>query len=333
MPPPDAPRAIAERVLRAEAEAVLAVVERLDAAFDAAAARLIGCQGNAIVSGLGKSGLIGRKLSATLASTGTPSHFVHPSEAMHGDLGRLGPRDLLLLLSFGGETDEVLALAAVARQDGLGVVSITGGRDNHLARLSDACLAVGPIDEACSHNLAPTASTAAMMAMGDALALAVSEGRRFSADEFRKRHPGGSLGRQLLPVASVIRFRAGENLPLIDERLTVAEVLRQASAAPSKPRRAGAVLLVDAEGRLSGLFTDGDLRRVLAKLGAAALDQPIAEAMTRQPRTLGAGAVVRDAVQMMRELRVDEIPVVDDAGRPVGLVDVQDLVALRVIEG
>jgi arabinose-5-phosphate isomerase len=323
-------RQTAERVLRAEAQAVLNVIEQLGEAFDRATAMIADCGGTLIVSGMGKSGLVARKLSATFASTGTPSHDLHPSEAMHGDLGRIRKGDALLLLSYGGETDDVLSLAALARQDGVPVISITGNGENHLAKISDVNLSVGDVTEACPHQLAPTASTTAMLALGDALALAVSEKRAFSADDFKKRHPGGSLGRLMMPITDVLRLRAGENLPLIDASKSVTEVLAMTSAGG---RRVGAVLLVDGDGKLAGIFTDADLARLLVKQGADALTQTIGEVMTKNPATLPADALVRDAVQLVREKRLDELPVVDGNGKPVGLIDVQDLVGLRVIEG
>ncbi len=321
--------ALAERVLRAEAEAVLNVIGELDGRLDEAVSILADCRGRLIIAGLGKSGLIGQKLSATFASTGTPSHFLHPSEAVHGDLGRIHAEDVVLLLSYGGETDEVVDLALLVRQDGVKVVAITGGRECHLARIADVGLCVGDVTEACPHNLAPTASTTAMLALGDALALAVSRRRQFSADDFKKRHPGGNLGRQMMPITDVLRFRPEANLPLIRDDRTVGQVLEEAEQAQ---RRAGAVLLVDRAGKLSGIFTDADLRRLLLREGERAMDRPIAEVMTAGPRHLSHAALVRDAVQMVREWRLDEIPVVDDAGKPVGLIDVQDLVALKVIE-
>lgn len=322
-------RDFAEGVLRAEAEAVANVAAHLDAGFDRAVGLLTGCKGTVIVAGMGKSGLIARKVSATLASTGTPSHFLHPSEAMHGDLGRIRAGDVVVLLSYSGNTDDVLALAAVLRQDRVPIVAICSRAECHLGRLCDVCLCVGDVTEACPLNLAPTASTTAMLALGDALALAVSRRRNFSAHDFRKRHPGGLLGRQMMGVREVLRFRAGENLPTIGDDQTVRQVLAEADR---QPRRSGAVVLVDEQGRLSGLFTDGDLRRLIMRHGPEALDRPITQYMTRSPRYLPDDALVRDAVQLIRETRVDEIPVVDAAGLPIGLIDVQDLIALKVIE-
>jgi len=188
---------------------------------------------------------------------------------------------------------------------------------------------VGDVTEACPHNLAPTASTTAMVALGDALALAVSRRRNFSADDFRKRHPGGILGRQLMAVTDAMRLRSGENLPLLPVEMTVGQLLERTSTGG---RRVGATLLVDADGRLAGILTDADVVRLIARQGAAALSEPVRQVMTARPKTLPDSALVRDAVQMVREHRIDEIPVVDDDGRPAGMIDVQDLIALKVID-
>lgn len=328
-PAEQASRDAARRILFAEADAVRAVVDHLDKGFDQAVQMLAACEGMVVVGGVGKSGFVGQKISATLSSIGTPSHFVHPTEAMHGDLGRIRQNDIVLLLSYGGQTEEILALAALVRQDGVPVVAMTGKPQSHLASISDIHLNVGDITEACPHNLAPTASTTAMLALGDALALAVSERKAFTAEDYRKRHPGGQLGRQMLALPDIMRFEVGKNLPLVRDDRTVSQVLAEAAA---EPRRAGAVLLVDAEGKLSGIFTDADLRRLMVQHGPDALNRPITEVMTRQPRHLTTQQFARDAVQLVREVRVDEIPVVDEAGRPVGLIDVQDLISLKLVE-
>lgn len=322
-------RQFAADVLRAEAEAVLGVVVRLDAAFERAVKMVLACKGTVITAGLGKSGIIAQKLSATFASTGTPSHFMHPTEAMHGDLGRIRRGDLAVLMSYSGESEDLLALSALLRQDKVGTIALTGRADCHLARIADVALLVGDVTEACPHNLAPTASTTAMLALSDALALAVSRKRRFSADDFRRRHPGGSLGRLMMCVVDVLRFRAGVNLPLVSDRHTIRSVLQEAGKIPRRP---GAVLLTGTRGRLTGIFTDADLRRLLLQDGPRALSRPVRQVMTREPRTLTDSARLRDAVQLVREMRVDEIPVVDEAGKPIGLLDVQDLLALKVIE-
>lgn len=321
--------AMARMVLEAEAEAIRQAGELLDAAFDRAVEVLQQCRGHVVLSGMGKSGLIARKISATLSSLGTASHFLHPAEAVHGDMGRIRSEDVLLAISHSGTTEEILTLAALVRQDGVKVVSISSGRGTHLAGISDVALAVGEVREACPNNLAPTASTTATLALGDALALAVSSARGFTAEDFRKRHPGGALGRQMLPLEEVLRFRVGVNLPVLAETLGVGEAL---ALTAQMPRRAGAVLLVGEDGRLTGIFTDGDLRRLVTRSGPEALARRMLDVMTRAPTTLGPGSLVRDAVQLIRERRVDEVPVVDGSGRPVGLLDVQDLIGLRVIE-
>ena len=305
------------------------VAAHLDAGFERAVELLATCRGTVIVGGIGKSGIIAQKISATLASTGTPSHFLHPSEAMHGDLGRIRSEDVVVLLSYSGNTDDVLALAAVLRQDSVPIVAICSRPGSHLARLANATLCVGDVTEACPHNLAPTASTTAMLALGDALALAVSRRRNFSADDFRKRHPGGTLGRLLMPVTDAMRLSAGENLPLISESLTIGELVEQTSTGG---RRVGATLLIGGDGALAGILTDADIVKLIARHGAAALSERVCDVMTRRPKALADTSLVRDAVQMVREHRIDEIPIVDAAGRPVGLIDVQDLIALKVIE-
>jgi len=276
---------------------------------------------------MGKSGLVGAKVSATFASLGQPSLFVHPTEAVHGDLGRIRRGDAALLLSYGGETEEVLALASLLKADGVPRIGISKSDRTGLAAACDCHLALGDIEEACPLNLAPTASTTAMLAAGDALALALARRRNFRADDFHRMHPGGMLGTGLRPVLEVVRFRVGRNLPCVAQHGTLSEALRSAGDG----RRAGALMVVDGDGRLAGLLTDGDVRRLVNTRGAAALSVPLHECMTRHPRTLPAEALVRDAVRLMRELRVDELPVVDGEGRPLGLLDVQDLVALKVV--
>ena len=316
----------------AEAEAVRRTAARAageDAAhWHAAIALLDGCTGHVIISGMGKSGLIGAKIAATMSSLGLPAHFMHPSEAVHGDLGRVRPGDVALLMSYSGGTEEVVNLAAILRTDGIRRIGISCNHQSHLARLSDVHLAIGDVVEACPLNLAPTASTTAMLAMGDALALAVSRRRNVAADDFHRRHPGGALGAGLKSVTEVLRFRVGDTLTTVREDCTVADALRTTGTG----RRAGALVVVDGHGRLSGIFTDGDLRRRVNDLGAELLSKRVVEVMTARPSTLSSEALVRDAVQLVRERRLDEIPVVDADGKPLGLIDVQDLVSMKVID-
>lgn len=318
-------------MLRAEAAAVGGLTGRLTAAVHRAVEIIAASAdrgGGVLVCGLGKSGLIGQKISATLASLGVPSHAIHPTEAVHGDLGRIRPADCLIAISNSGETEEVVTLASILRQDGVPIISLSGGEEhNALNRLADAPVWLGRIAEATDLVLAPTSSTTATLAMGDAIALAVARRRTFTEIDFAKRHPGGSLGGLLRRVVDVLRFEVGKNLPVEPESRTVREALRDAE---KLGRRPGALLVVDATGALAGIFTDGDLRRLVLR-GAEQLDRPIGEVMTRSPRSLNSGALVRDAVRLVREFRSDEIPVVDEAGRPVGLLDVQDLIALKVV--
>ena len=330
-------QAFAEQVLASEAQAVSRV--RIGPAFHEAVELIVkatsrGQGGSVVVSGLGKSGLIGQKLAATLAATGTPSHFLHPTEAMHGDLGRVRRGDVVLLLSYGGNTDEVVSLGSILRQDDVPIIALTGRVDNELSRLATVALETGEMDEPCPLNLAPTASTTAMLALGDALALTVMRRRNFGIDDFKKVHPGGTLGRQVMPVVKAMRFRVGENLPMISRHLRVEQAYAQTQALAQAGglRRAGAVLIVDDDGKLVGIFTDGDLRRSLIKGGSDAWHEPIEKYMTTNPTTLHESDLVRDAVHLVRTHRWDEIPVVDQQGKPLGLIDVQDLVALKVIE-
>ncbi len=287
------------------------------------------CTGHVVVTGLGKSGLIGAKISATLASLGQPSHFIHPVDAVHGDLGRFRDTDVALLMSYSGETAELIDLALHLKADGIPRVALCSRTATSLGRLVDACVAVGDIVEACPLNLAPTASTTAMLAAGDALALALARRRDFREDDFHKHHPGGMLGAGLRQITDVLRFRVEQNLSVVRDSLSVREALATAPGG----RRAGALLLVDAHGKLSGIFTDADLRRALHTHGEAILGQPISTIMTKHPTCLVSDSLVRDAVRLVQERRLDEIPVLDHDGRPLGLVDVQDLVAMRVVEG
>ena len=322
----------ARAVLEEQAGAVAAMAAALGKPFEKAVDLIVECagrDGSVIVSGLGKSGLIGAKISAPLASLGIPSHAVHPAEASHGDLGRFRSRDILIALSKSGETDEVVNLAAILRQDGMKIISITGdgSKPSSLDRLADVALHIGVGDEA-GGSPAPSTSTTCTLALGDALALTAARRRRFPAADFAKRHPGGSLGGMLRPVLDVIRFRAGENLPLVAASISVSDALTEANR--QSARRPGALLLIDDAGALSGIFTDGDLRRLVVQ-SPEKLAEPIVRVMTRSPRTLRSDAMVRDAVTLFREHRQDEIPIVDSEGKPAGLLDVQDLIAMRLV--
>lgn len=343
----------ARRIIREQGEGVVRLADAIDESFADAVALIVACAtggGNVLVSGLGKSGLIGAKISATLASLGIPSHAVHPSEAAHGDLGRFRPNDLALCISFSGETDEVVNLAAILKQDGMKIISITrGGAESakprgatpnadpssaarapssSLERLATVALRL-PIEHEAGgpEFVAPTTSTSATLALGDALALVAARRMNFTSQDFARRHPGGALGGLLRPVTEVMRWTAGKNLPLIDAAHSVATALEDASRVGRRP---GAILLVDARGVLAGIFTDADLRRLVLR-DATKLRAPISDVMTRSPRFLRDDALVRDAVRMIMEHRQDEVPVVDGQGRPVGMLDVQDLIAMRLV--
>ncbi|MBM44005.1 MAG: KpsF/GutQ family sugar-phosphate isomerase [Phycisphaerae bacterium] len=334
----DESRFLAE-VLRCEAEAIDRIANEItasdpggEASHWSEAVKLIAdCSGHVVVSGMGKSGLIGAKISATFSSLGLPSHVIHPAEAVHGDLGRIRKDDVVLLLSYSGNTEEVLNLATILKADGVCRIGISCNHDTHLSKLCDTHLALGDLEEAGPVGLAPTTSTTATLACGDALALAASKRRDFSEDDFHRHHPGGMLGAGLRQVSDVMRFRAGEELPVVSHELTVEEALAVAWNERSELRRAGAIILIDDQGLLSGIFTDGDLRRLVMN-DREALAQPISNVMTRHPRSLLATDRVRDARQLVAEHRIDEIPVVDAEGHPVGLVDVQDLVTMKIVQ-
>lgn len=310
----------AAEVVRIEADTLARLAERLDERFSQAVDLVLGCQGQVVVTGMGKAGLVGQKVSATLASTGTPSFFLHPAEALHGDLGRIRPQDLLLALSNSGETGEVNVLVPLARRIGARVVAVTGYPDSTLGRHADCVVEIGPVEEACPLKLAPTASTSAMLALGDALAMVVLSERGFDSEDYARFHPAGSLGRRLMTVGEVMR--KGEELPLVLLGTSVADVLIQTSSTPGRP---GAALIVDGDGRLRGIFTDGDLRRLLEGGDYEKLHETIDGYMGHDPKTLLADQLAAAAHRLLRENRIDQAPVIDERGRPVGLVDVQDL--------
>lgn len=323
---------LASRIVRAQAEAVAGLGARLGPPFHQAVGIVARCSqagGTILVSGLGKSGLIGAKVSATLASLGLASHFVHPTEAAHGDLGNFRPRDACVALSYSGQTDELIALTGVLRQDGIAVIGITGGGAGcALARGCDVTLDTGPVEESAGLSPAPTVSTTAALVIGDALALCAARRLGLGEEAFARRHPGGSLGGMMRPVTEALRFVVGRNLTPVPMGLSVGEAL----SASETGRRPGAMLVIDpGTGALAGIFTDGDLRRLVLR-DPGALRDPVEAHMTRSPGTLRHDQRVREAVQMIQQHRRDEIPVVDDRGRPVGLLDVQDLIALRLVK-
>jgi arabinose-5-phosphate isomerase len=314
----------AAEVIRLEARTIANLERLLDARFLAAVERILACKGMLVLTGMGKAGLVGAKISATFASTGTPSHALHPAEALHGDLGRLRQADLLLALSNSGETEEVKALLPRARSIGAGVIVMTGAPESTLGRLADCVLDIGQVDEACPLGLAPTASTSAMLALGDALAMVVLAERGFSREDYARYHPLGSLGRRLMKVREVMR--QGEELPLVPSGTAVTQVMLTMSRTKGRP---GAALVVAPDGRLAGLFTDGDLRRLVERAGSAGLDSPVDEFMARRPKLAHPDQLLEEAERLLREHHIDQVPVVDDEHRPVGLLDVQDVLTAR----
>ena len=315
----------AREVIRAEAEAVSQLAGRLNGAFARAAEMVLACSGRVVVTGMGKPGFIAQKLSATFASTGTPSLYLHPAEALHGDLGRLVPGDIVLALSNSGETDEIVRLLPSIRRLGAPIIAMTGGPRNSLADAADVVLEIGPVPEACPLGLAPTASTVALLAMGDALAMAVQHRRGFSPEQFASLHPGGALGRQFLRVREMMR--TGERNPMVLWDLPLRETAAVMTRTEGRP---GAASVVDAQGRLIGIFTDGDLRR-LVQMGEVDFSRAVSSVMGKTPRTVSPDDLAQTAADLMRSTQVDQLPVVDSDGRPVGLLDVQDLLAARLL--
>lgn len=311
----------ARDVLLSESRAILDQIERLDRRFCDAVELLTSCSGSVVVTGMGKAGLIGRKISATLSSTGTPSHFLHPAEAFHGDLGSVRSDDVVLALSYSGETEELSQILAPLRSRSIPIVSIVSTAASSLGRASTLVLEIGSIEEADALRLAPSSSAAAMLAVGDALALAASRRRKFRAEDFAKFHPGGSLGRRLSRVDDLMR-------PLSQCRVASdALSIREIFVSCRKPgRRVGAILLTDAEGRLTGVFTDSDLAKLFETRDADFFDRPIRDAMTRFPSVVRSGALMSEAIATLSSRKISELPVLDERGVPLGLLDVTDLV-------
>jgi arabinose-5-phosphate isomerase len=308
-------------IVRQEAAALEQVAAQLDASFCAAVELLHACRGSVIVAGMGKAGLVGQKIAATLSSTGTRAHVLHPAEALHGDLGCVHPEDVLLALSNSGETSELLQLLPPLKRWGVPIIALTSSRQNSLAAAATVTITIGRLKEACPWGLAPSTSTTAMLAVGDALALVVSRRRGFTPRDFAGLHPGGSLGHKLKPVCDVMRPR---------EQLRIApatETVRTVFTRHVRPgRRSGAVLLVDDDGRLAGLFTDSDLVRLLERQGEGWLDRPMSEVMTRRPVTVAPEATLADVIDLLAERKISEVPVVDASGRPLGLIDITDVI-------
>ncbi|MEO8485418.1 MAG: KpsF/GutQ family sugar-phosphate isomerase [Betaproteobacteria bacterium] len=316
--------ALARDVLATEARAIDALAGRIGASFVAALRCLYDCRGRVVVSGLGKSGHVARKLAATLASTGTPAFFVHPAEAQHGDLGMITPGDVVVMLSNSGETDELVTLVPHLKRQGAAIVAITGNDRSSLAAAADVHLDAAVDAEACPLGLAPSASTTAALALGDALALALLDARGFTADDFARSHPGGSLAKRLLRVADVMR--TGSAVPIVTSGASLRDAMAEMSA-----KAMGMTAVVDGARRLLGIFTDGDLRRAVARLGDLS-SATVDDVMSRTPRTIGAGRFAIDCVERMETApKVSQLLVVDADGALAGALHLHDLFRARVV--
>lgn len=316
--------ALARRVLHIEADAVAALATRIGDDFERAVEIILGRRGRVIVTGVGKSGHIGRKMAATLASTGTPAYFVHAAEAAHGDLGMITPEDVVIALSNSGSSEEVLTIVPLVKRQGARLIAMTGRPDSPLARESDAHLDAGVAEEACPLNLAPTASTTAALALGDALAVALLDARGFAAEDFARSHPGGALGRRLLTHVGDV-MRPAQAVPRVAGDAPLTQALLAMTAGGM-----GMTAIVDAGDVPVGIFTDGDLRRALEK-GCDVRDARVSEVMTPNPRSIGPGALAVEAAEVMERMRISQILVLDDAGRLAGALTTHDLMLAKVI--
>jgi arabinose-5-phosphate isomerase len=315
----------ARRVLRIEAQAIQDVLGRLDASFDRAVEVLFACKGRVVVTGMGKSGLIGRKISGTLSSTGTPSFFLHPAEALHGDLGMLARGDALLAISYGGETEEILNLLETLKRLEIAIVTLTGNLKSTLAEASDVALDVSVKEEACSLNLAPTASTTVAMAIGDALAISLLEKRGFRPDDFAALHPAGRLGNKLLRVEHLMH--SGNAMPRVAPDTSMPAVFHEMSA-----KKLGMTTVTTSEGKLAGILTDGDLRRLMEKHGGATLAMTAGDCMVRTPQTIGPKILASEALNLMEKKKITSVVVVDPASQKVvGVVHLHDLWTLELM--
>jgi arabinose-5-phosphate isomerase len=317
-------RARARRVLAIEAAAITDLGPRLDASFDRACELCLGCQGRVVVTGMGKSGHIAGKIAATLASTGTPAFFVHPGEASHGDLGMITPQDLVIAISNSGETDELITILPLLKRLGVPLITLTGAPRSTLGGASTVVLDIGVREEACPLNLAPTASTTAALAMGDALAVALLESRGFTAEDFARAHPGGSLGRRLLLRVEDLMHQ-GDAIPRVSPDTPLAGGLVEMSR-----KGLGMTAVVDPAGRLAGIFTDGDLRRALDRT-VDIHATPMSAVMTPRCRTIGPQALAAEAVRLLEQYKINALVVVDDDGRLVGALNIHDLLRAGVM--
>ncbi len=314
----------ARRVLKIEAQAIQDVLARLDNAFERAVDLFFACQGRVAVTGMGKSGIVGRKISATLSSTGTPSFFLHPAEALHGDLGMLARCDAMLAISYGGETREITALLDAFKRLEIRLVTLTGNPKSTIAQASDVVLDVSVNEEGCSLNLAPTASTTVAMAVGDALAVSLLERRDFLHDDFAALHPAGSLGKRLLRVDRVMH--AGDALPRVSPETPMPEVFHEMSA-----KKLGMTTVAQSDGTLAGILTDGDLRRLMEKHGGATLSMTATQCMNANPLTVRPNLLASEALTFMEKRRITSVVVTDESRKLLGVVHLHDLWTLELM--
>ena len=313
---------LGSRILRREALSIQKLASQLDARFLQAVYRILHCKGTVIVCGMGKAGLVGQKVSATLSSTGSPSHFLHPAEAIHGDLGKIKPNDVVLFFSHSGETEEINRILPSICSLHVSIIAVTASENSTLARCAELVLPIGRLDEADMHGLAPSTSTTVMLALGDALALTVSERRGFQAEDFAKCHPGGALGRKLSLVDE--HMRALDRCRIALDTETIRNVFAQPRITG---RRSGAILLTQRDGRLTGIFTDSDLARLFEQHKEHLLDAPIRTVMTMNPTAVTSGTRMLEAIAIMGEKRISELPVTNHEGFPIGMIDITDIVA------
>jgi arabinose-5-phosphate isomerase len=314
----------ARRVLRIEAQAIQDVLARLDATFDRAVDLFFACKGRVVVAGMGKSGIVGKKISATLSSTGTPSFFLHPAEALHGDLGMIARGDAMLAVSYGGETREIIALLDALKRLEIPLVALTGNQKSTIAQAAEIVLDASVNEEACSLNLAPTASTTVAMAIGDALAVSLLERRDFRHDDFAALHPAGSLGKRLLRVDKVMH--AGDALPKVSPQTPMPDAFHEMSA-----KKLGMTTVVNSDGTLAGILTDGDLRRLMEKHGGATLGMTAAQCLNPSPQTVKPTVLASEALTLMEKRRITSVVVVDEARRVLGVVHLHDLWGLQLV--
>jgi arabinose-5-phosphate isomerase len=315
---------LARRVLRIEAEAIMALAQRIDGTFTRAVDMILASHGRVIVSGIGKSGHIARKIAATMASTGTPAYFVHAAEAVHGDLGMITREDVLIAISNSGENDELLTVVPLIKRQGARLIAITGNPESALGREADIHLDASVAEEACPLNLAPTASTTAALALGDALAVALLEARGFGAEDFARSHPGGALGRKLLTHVRDV-MRTGTDMPVVDPAASLATAMLEMTRASM-----GMVVIADAVGKVVGIFTDGDLRRAIERFGDLRTAN-VADVMTHAPRTISPDRLAVEAVEMMERHKSLVLPVADVDGKLVGALNMHDLFRAKVV--